>query len=201
MSGWKHPTVSPRPILIYMIVCAVIFRTYPHPCDALQLCLGQVCNYDRGGSRSSKDHLVMRCLFCSCVLYEHTLPLLTLKWYITNKWSEEVKEATDIRAGVHSVNPFWRSSQFRVPAHHYSNHVAFCLQHHLSDPQKHIRGTRAARRLGCCCDKDREEITELTWHAWIRSVFNEKPRSDFLLCLSRKLCSCQAIKLKSHDNF
>lgn len=90
MSGWKHPTVSPWPILIYMIVCTVIFRTYPHPCDALQLCLRQVCYYDRGGSRSSKDHLVMRCLFCSCVLYEHTLPLLTLKWSITNKWSEEV---------------------------------------------------------------------------------------------------------------
>lgn len=65
----------------------------------------------------------------------------------------------------HSVNPLWRGSHLRVPTHHHSNHQALPLHHHLSDPQKHVRRTRAARRFGSC----RKE-NKLLCGFWIKSA-------------------------------
>lgn len=96
----------------------------------------------------------------------HTQSQKSRKWLMFNfpilalsKWRGEdlcVCGVVDahLGAGVHSVHPLLGGSHLRVPAHHHPNQVAVPLHHHLSHPQKHVRRTRAARRLWGCREEE-----------------------------------------------
>ncbi len=94
----------------------------------------------------------------ACFLtFQHVFKLENFHEFVKQKVNEKedllqalqvCRVVANLKAWVHSVDPLWRGSHFRVPAHHHSNHMAFPLHHDFSDPQKHIRRTRAAHCLG-----------------------------------------------------
>lgn len=160
----QHPSVSPWCVKDVWWCVRISFTTYPHPGDALQLRLWQISNNHRGGVVPTEQHFIMRGVLCFEALCGHE-NRDNGKQEI-NLWSTKKinKSAADLRDGVYSVNPFLRSSQLRVPAHHHPNHMPLALHDHLPNSQKYVRRTRAAHCFGGCSkENSNQSEAERLW--------------------------------------
>lgn len=136
-----------------------ILKTYPDSSDALQLSLRQVADGDRGRSRTTEQHFIMRGIFCFGRLSveirknhrEKTwVDIMKLCWRAKGWILSSSCLVTDLRVGVHPVYPLAGCSHLRVPTDHHPDHHALPLHHHLPNTQKDKRRTRAAHSFGGC---------------------------------------------------